>query len=123
MLKPESQAHLLRAQDALKTARLACDAGLVHDSLSRSYYAAFHACQALLASIGEHPKTHKGLVLQTRRHFGKKLGEGAIVFLTRLQSLREDSDYEVGFKPKPSEAELALQRAEQFVANATKLLL
>lgn len=118
----EQDAHLALAADALKAAKLALDAGLPRDSVSRSYHAVYHAAHALLASVGEDTRTHKGLLYRTRERFGPQLGGASLQVLARLQRLRESSDYEVGFALTLEEANHAWQAANEFVERARSLL-
>ena len=47
-MKPPVRAEMDRAEKALWAARLLCEAGLLEDAISRSYYAVLHAAKAAL---------------------------------------------------------------------------
>lgn len=51
---------LKRADDAIKAAEVLIKEGFWIDSLSKIYYAAFYAVNALLINIELNPKTHNG---------------------------------------------------------------
>ena len=53
-------AHLKRARESLRAAKLLVRDDLASDAVSRAYYAAHHAATAALLTVGEAPKTHKG---------------------------------------------------------------
>ena len=53
------RAHLEKAQQKLATARKLLDLSDFDDSVSRAYYAAFHAVPALLTAAGQSPTTHR----------------------------------------------------------------
>jgi uncharacterized protein (UPF0332 family) len=66
----------------------------VRNALSRSYYAMFHACNALVLSRGMEPsKSHGGLGIQARRLLGKPFGR----LVSDLYELRRTADYEAGW--------------------------
>jgi uncharacterized protein (UPF0332 family) len=66
-----AQIRLDQAREAIWAAELLADNGLAHSSIERSYYAAFHAASALLASRGIDPSTHDGTISLLALHFVK----------------------------------------------------
>ncbi len=90
--------HLRLAKGLLETAALKPENTEFEErnSLSRAYYALFHACCALMLSNGEEPsKTHGGLRDQIQRWQGKSFGR----FLGDLYELRRSSDYKENWTP------------------------
>lgn len=89
--------YLEKARKKLEVAQKLFDLGEYEDAISRAYYAAFHAAQALLLSRGEKATTHQGVLTlfgllfiatgELDRKFGK--------YLARLKDVREGSDYEI----------------------------
>jgi uncharacterized protein (UPF0332 family) len=66
----------------------------VRNALSRSYYAMFHACNALILSCGMVPsKSHGGLRAQAQRLLGKPFGR----LVSDLYELRRVADYGAGW--------------------------
>ena len=56
------EASLLRAEKALRSARLLVEHRELEDAVSRAYYAMFHAARAILFSKGAKAKTHRGTI-------------------------------------------------------------
>jgi hypothetical protein len=68
---------LLRAEEDLASARYDLAGGFIRAALNRAYYAAFHAVQAALLTVGEAPRTHSGVRTRFDLHFiatGKLIG-------------------------------------------------
>lgn len=51
---------LNRAEQSLQAAKVLLEKGLLADSVSRAYYAMFHATVGLLYQTGLHAKSHAG---------------------------------------------------------------
>lgn len=87
------------------------------DAVSRAYYAAFHAAQAVLLTEGQRGDTHKGVVtlfgmlLVKTGKFDRKWGK----MLSNLKDDREASDYEVLSYMDEETARRAVQEATEFV--------
>lgn len=56
------EASLLRAEKALRSAKILEENGEPEDAVSRAYYAMFHASRAILFSKGMKAKTHRGTI-------------------------------------------------------------
>jgi uncharacterized protein len=65
--------YLTKADDKLRVAKNLLLSKDYEDSVSRSYYAAFHAAQALLLSEGLSAETHRGVVTLFGLHFIARL--------------------------------------------------
>ena len=95
-----------RAKRAEKAFKILWDNGLYEDALSRGYYAIIHLCFAILIKNNMTiPKTHTGLIAklwQNRKELN--IDENTIKKISRIQSLRESSDY--GVVPTVTEDDL-----------------
>ncbi len=112
-MQDECRLHLAVADEALEESRALLAAGQPRGASSRSYYAMFHAGQALLRSLGKHSKTHRGLLDQLRLHGVSPdlLDRADLQALHQVMEAREASDYDIISKPDPHDAELWLARA------------
>ncbi|KAA0246288.1 MAG: HEPN domain-containing protein [Ignavibacteriales bacterium] len=93
------KSYINKAENKLSVAQKLYDSKDYEDSVSRAYYAVFHASQALLLTEGEKAETHKGVVtlfgllfVKTGK-FSKEFGK----YLSNLKDDRESGDYEVFF--------------------------
>lgn len=126
-MEPE-RAELIHADFAtaaskLDAARALLVGGHAADSISRSYYAVFHAATALLRAAGLRPTSHHGLKTLLGLHFVKTnllTAELGKVF-ERLQEERENSDYDNYVAYDAEDAKEALGSAERFVNAARNL--
>jgi uncharacterized protein (UPF0332 family) len=104
----EYSVYMERAKRAERAFRILWNNGLYEDALSRGYYAIIHLCFALLIKNNMTiPKTHSGLIAklwQNRKELN--LDEDTIKSISRIQSLRESSDY--GVIPTVTEDDLKL---------------
>lgn len=108
------------AGEALRAAELLAEAGLVRSSIDRSYYAAFHAASALLASRGIFPTTHDGVIAMLSLHFVKAgaLPREAARGLQDLQNQRLIADYKGYLEQDAADAAACLGVARSLVAQA-----
>ena len=116
--------ELVRAQKALRAARLLLEQGLHEDAVSRAYYAVLHAAKAALITVGEQPKSHDGV----RVLFGLRLVNSGLVekeyarILTAEQEDREIGDYETEIEIAPDRAQRRVDDAGRFLERITILL-
>ena len=116
--------YLAKARSKLRVARELVKQREWDDVVSRVYYAAFHAAQAVLLAEGHQAETHRGLltlfglVLVKTGKFDKKWGK----FLANLKDDRETGDYEVLSYLDEQTACLALAEAEEFVEKVEEFL-
>ena len=106
-----------RANENLNAARVCLDNELYADSISRSYYAAYHIASAVLLTLGVSAKTHRGVRSQfglhivtpglIERNWGSEFGD--------LQDLRIAADYDVVRRFSEPNARDVLGIAEAFV--------
>lgn len=117
-------AHLEKAFRDLRAARLLLEGDEAEASVSRAYYAVFHAATAALEMVGERPKTHKGTYdrfwvrfveeEQFPRHLGK--------FFFRARVMREGADYDAFTRFDTAAASDLLEDARRFVEEAEALV-
>ena len=112
--------YIQKAERKLEVAEKLLKSEDYEDSVSRAYYAGFHATQALLLTEGAHAETHKGVVtlfgllfVKTGK-FSKNIGK----YLANLKDDRESGDYEVFSYIEKETAETALSEAREFLTGA-----
>jgi uncharacterized protein (UPF0332 family) len=112
-----SEAELARARQLLAAAEHLLRGDFFEDSVSRAYYAVFHAACALLASIGRTVRTHDGLRAAIAQHFVKPghLDARYGRLLARTAADRNDADYAVTTTFRAEDAQETLERATEFV--------
>lgn len=121
---PEPAPSLARAEASLRAAEVLLREGLFRDSVSRGYYAMFHAARALLSSKGIRPRTHGGVL----RGIGRLFVEPGVLdreFARDLGfalQLRQRADYEDELAITEASAQDLLDRATRFVERAGELL-
>jgi len=109
--------YLEKARGKLKIASNLLDDGAYDDTVSRAYYAAFHAATAVLLTEGLSAETHRGLLNLFGLHFvrtgkiEKKYGK----YLANLKDDRETGDYEAFSAIDKDTAEMAVREAAEFL--------
>ncbi len=63
---------LKQAEQSLQAAKVLLEKGLLDDSVSRAYYAMFHAAVAILYALGLRAKSHSGTINLFGEHLVKK---------------------------------------------------
>lgn len=93
-------AYLDRAREKLKSARDLFAAQDWGDCVSRAYYCAFHAAQAVLLSEGLSADTHQGILNLFGLYFvrNNKFDKRFAKMLHNLKDDRENGDYDL-FRP------------------------
>jgi len=88
--------ELSRSREALAAAQHLLEGGFYRDSISRTCYVAFHLVRAMLLADGLQSRTHAGAIQLFSLHFVQPGVFPAATgkLLSRLQSEREDADYE-----------------------------
>lgn len=121
---PEIENYILRAQSMLKTAQLTLDAEDYMSSINRSYYAAFYAANALLATLGLQRSKHSAVRAVLHQRFIKpgliKAEYGSLY--DKLFERRMKSDYEIMQVYERDDAQATLDAARTFVAQVEQLL-
>ena len=107
---------LERSRDDLKAASHLSTGGFLRQATSRSYYAAFHAAEATLLSLGETRSKHSGVVAAFGELVVRPGGfdEETARVLRSLFDRRNAADY-VGGPITAEDADRAIADAEGFV--------
>jgi uncharacterized protein (UPF0332 family) len=118
------EASLLRAEKALRSAKLLLEHIELEDAVSRAYYAMFHAAKAILFSKGVKAKTHKGTISSFGEHIVKKgiLDEEYADVLRKTFDLRQKSDYEIYTELDEELVRETVNNAEKFIEKVKELL-
>ena len=128
-LSPEERRNivLLEYEKASKT--FAQIPTLVNNSLwdivaNRLYYAVFHAALALLINDGYQTATHRGIVSLFGLHYIKtgifSIEEGKMY--SRLQTMRDESDYNCMFIAKQEDVEPYIEQVGNFLYKVRSYL-
>ncbi len=117
--------HLELADEALATAKVNLDQGLLRAAVNRAYYAMFYAASAALARTDSAPpRTHGGVANQfglryvTTGLFDASLAEK----LKETYELRRQSDYQLYVSFSQDEVAAAVERALEFVSAVRVML-
>ena len=123
-MKPETNQMLEKAQRTLEAARRDMRAGDTGNTISRAYYAAFHAATAALEEAGLTAQSHKGIRHLFHREFVKsgKIDSQHNQAFSRLFQNRQEADYTYGKVFSPQDATDAIRQAETFVEAVAALL-
>lgn len=121
---PAQERLLKRARESLDAARLLLQAGHNGFAASRAYYAMFYVAEAFLAgkelSFPKHSAVHAA--------FGEHFSKPGLVpkefhgYLIKGMETRHAGDYDCPDRVASDEAQLQIDRAEQFIALADRLL-
>jgi uncharacterized protein (UPF0332 family) len=116
--------HAELSREALDAARLLLAHSLYRSSIDRSYYAAFHAASALLASHGIYPGSHDGVIAMLALHFVKAgaLPKASGRALQDLYNQRLIADYKGYLEQDAGEAQACLKQAEDFTDRVLALI-
>jgi uncharacterized protein (UPF0332 family) len=116
--------YLEKASECLVDAAVLLDKNRNTASVSRSYYAMFHAAQAALLSEEIEAYTHSGVNVQFQKTF-VKTGKFPVLSgksFSKILDQRLKSDYEIGFKASPDDAKHSYEEASGFVTAVRNFL-
>ena len=116
------QQLLTLAQEELETADLLWKNDRYRACISRSYYAMYHATQALLSLKDLNTKTRKGIIQMFGQHF-IKTGIFPIELARALSDaydMRRLSDYEETIFLSSEQSEIILNSARSFIEQAVQ---
>lgn len=118
------KSYIKKAENKLVVAHKLFNSKDYEDSVSRAYYAVFHASQGLLLSEGQKADTHKGVVTLFGLLFIKtgKLSKEIGKCLTNLKDDRESGDYELFSYLDEETAKTGLEEADKFLKEAKSYL-
>ncbi len=112
------------AQEFLRDAKYLLDKGALRSASSRVYYSMFHAARAILESLGESPKTHKGTISL----FGEKVIQTNLMdkvfgsYLTKGFRERQSADYDGMILPDSDEITKIIRNAEKFLNEVERII-
>ena len=109
--------ELALAHEELNAAGALLHAGFARVSLTRAYFAVFHAARARLYAAGFEPRTHAGVHHLFNLHFVKsaRFETGTSRLIARLQKYREEADYSRAFVIDAAGVREELEAARAFV--------
>lgn len=116
--------RLQKAAQSIKEAKLLMENGLNDTAMSRLYYAAFYAINALLSINGFNPKTHSG----TKSIFNKefiltgKIESRFSDFYSFLMAKRFEADYDDFVFIDEKKIQSLLAETEEFVATINAII-
>lgn len=119
---------LEKSERNLDQAKFNAESGFWDLIVNRLYYSIYHAVNALLLIDGINTKSHKGTSQQFGLHYVKNgiFDESDGRFYHRLQTKREQADYDNVFKLSEEEGKSILNKAEdlqkRIVANIKQKL-
>ncbi len=123
-LKQEIQKRLKLAREKLEVAQALYEKGYYADSISRVYYAMYHAARAVLFIKNVAPIKHSGVIKMFGLHYIKP-GIIERVYsksLSYLKELRENADYEGETEFTQAECLDALNRGKKFVKITEEII-
>jgi hypothetical protein len=115
---------LAKAERMLHAANASLKDGFVESAASRSYYAAFHAIQALLKSIDLTYSKHAGVIAAFHREFIKTgifppdFGRA----LTRLAKHRDIGDYSYLWELDPDQVKEDIHKTKEILVSIRRYL-
>jgi len=109
--------ELSLAYEELDAADSLLEGGFARVSLTRAYFAVFHAARSLLYAAGFEPRTHAGVHQLFNLHFVKsaRFAPGTSRLMARLQKYREEADYSQALVVDVTGAREELEAARAFV--------
>lgn len=113
-----------KAAISIKEAKLLHENGMNETAVSRLYYAAFYAANALLTNAGLNPKTHtdtKSLLNKEYFLTGKSNNSFADLY-TMLMAKRHEADYENFAFIDEKQVPEFIEKTEAFVNKISSLL-
>lgn len=123
-MKGESAVHLERAEELINASHIMLSNNFYSDSISRSYYAAFHGAKAVLEELGIERKSHQAVWSE----FGQKIAKAGLMDKkyhstgVRLFNRRIKSDYWAKPNDTVEDAQISLSFATEFVAACKTFL-
>ena len=124
-LAGHAEDELVAAKNALAEAEILLANNKYTGSISRAYYAIFHAARAVLNVHGSAPETHRGVISE----FGRMMVKTGLVDENYSQMLREAReerqivDYEVAeleLLPSAEEASKIVNNAQLFIEEMVR---
>ena len=122
--KKQFDAHIIRAEQNLKEAKILFEENSFRGAVSRAYYAFFEAAHAALITKGITAKTHSGVIIQFSLNFikTKKIPSKFIKLFKEAEKAREEADYQFLKDFTEEEARRIINTAEDFLNEIKKKL-
>lgn len=116
--------QLQKAMKNLEQADNLCSMAYWDLAANRYYYACYHALQALLINNGLSCHTHSGLIASFGMHFVKtgKIDASFGRFVSRLEQLRERSDYNCSYEISKDEILTIKEPARQLIRRIKEMV-
>ena len=123
-MNEEGAQHVARAEQLLEAARDLLNLGYPADSISRSYYAVFHAATAVLMELGIQRSSHHALWAAFGEHVAAKGLMDPRLHRVGLDAFRDRarSDYFASPGDTVEDGEETLGAAHEFVAACREFL-
>lgn len=123
-IKPETQGWLDKADSSIDAAKMLLREGYISESVSRAYYAMFHAAKAMLAEDGISRSKHSGIISAFGERYART-GRIAREFHKQLNTAFEErsrADYEYSWSVTEANARIRINEAEAFVQEIKRQL-
>lgn len=122
--KHEVRLYIEHAQEMLAAAKVNLDHDFYASGVNRSYYAAFYAANALLATLGEARSKHSGVISVFRQRFIKtgELPAELSEIYGDLMNSRQSGDYNLNTRVEMETARELLGKARRFVEKVEQWL-
>jgi uncharacterized protein (UPF0332 family) len=116
--------QIAKAKEKLQAASTLLKEDFIDDTISRAYYAIFHAASAVLLSEGINVESHSALKTMFGLHFIKsgKIDKKYAKYLSKLKDERENGDYDIFTSFEREDAEEAIEEARAFVEAMKEFL-
>ncbi|PKP54663.1 MAG: HEPN domain-containing protein [Candidatus Altiarchaeales archaeon HGW-Altiarchaeales-3] len=115
---------LKRSEEKLQSSISLLEKGHYGDAISRAYYCMYYASRALLLSRNIHPTTHKGVINEMWKNFGKTglMDKDLFKALASSQTEREEADYGIYTTFSEEETKKVIDDAQNFLKKCKELL-
>lgn len=116
--------YLAAADEALQAARVLAAEELYRRAASSAYFCMHRSVLALLSIKERHPRTHRGAILELRRHFVEpgEVDEELAIWLAQALQVRINADYRLDPVPDAHVVEAMIQQAETFLDVASRIV-
>ncbi len=106
-----------RAERSLRAAEVLEREHLYENAASDAYYACFHAARALLFTLGQEPRSHRGALHLLNVHFvlTGKLDPRFFALVSRSYAVRLEADYGSAATVSPDDAAREIQSARDML--------
>ncbi|MFN3982036.1 MAG: HEPN domain-containing protein [Caldilinea sp.] len=120
----DQQELLEEAQDSIDAAKLLLENGFAGYAASRAYYAMLYVAECLLEGEALSFSKHSAVIAAFGQHFARsgRVPTEFHRYLIEGQALRQSGDYGQRNAVSMEQARLQIERAEEFVALARRLI-